>query len=112
MRGTAEVSTQKYMHQFAYVGSVSMCAFCRFHVSVNICLSVKMDTSDCCTFCWISVAFTNLQLGGKFNKLTFSVHTNVFNGCKCFNKATFSSLKCQVMLSVTELNYGPASSLV
>ena len=57
---------------------------------------------------WTSVAFTNPQLGDKFTDLTFNVHTNVFRGCRSFNKATFSPLKCQLMLrlfvSVTKIN--------
>lgn len=57
------------------------------------------------------MAFTNLQLSDKFNGLTFSVHTDVFKDCKCFNKAAFSPLKCQLMLrrfdSVTKLNSAP-----
>lgn len=60
---------------------------------------------------WIPVAFTKLQLSHKFNDLTFIVQTDVFKGCKCFNKARFSPLKCQLMLrrivSVTKMNSAP-----
>lgn len=62
------------------------------------------------------MAFTNLQLRDKFNHVTFSVHADVFNGFKCFNKATFSTLKCQLMLhrfvSPTKLNSAPVRTLI